>query len=187
MSKKSVFYTAGGVILFGAVIAYIMLPDRGIQGTFIPTPTGQSPLPQAGGNTDSAVPGSTPTVQQTIRIRSRLGQVMEIPDPTVRKPVSTIGTHQYYDLTENQQMQGFAAQFEIVYGTDFSISIILLKEPVGQSRRAAENALRQFFPLSNEQLCSLDITVSIPLDVNELYPGVNVGPSFCPGSVRLPE
>ena len=92
----------------------------------------------------------------------------------------------YYQLTDNQEVQGDQAQFEIVYGTDSSIKIGLIKEPLKDSRLAAEAKLRSLFPLSNQDLCKLDVFVSVPAMVNDTFAGGNLGLSFCSGAVKLP-
>ena len=74
----------------------------------------------------------------------------------------------------------------IEYGTDNSISIGLAKKPLRVTRLKAEKALRTFFPLSDADLCSLNITVVTPGKFDAKYGSENLGLSFCPGAVRLP-
>lgn len=122
----------------------------------------------------------------TLVVTATDGSSYKIPDFTAGKKADTLPAGTYYHLTDNQDTQGEQAQFEIQYGTDNSITIVLLKEPLGSSRFAAENSLRSFFPLSDEALCKLDVFVSVPTSINETFAGHNLGLSFCPGATKLP-
>ena len=64
--------------------------------------------------------------------------------------------------------------------------ITLQKEPLGATRKAAEDALRQKLQLTNAQLCALDTQVRAAPGLNDAYNGQILGLSFCSGSVMLP-
>ena len=141
--------------------------------------TNQNPF--ASTTTGTSV-GNGPTIQ----IQGTDGSQYTIPDPTIGKKFDKMTDGTYYQLTNNQETLGSEAQFEIVYGTDNSIQIGLTKEPLKQSRLAAEKQLRVFFPLADEQLCKLNVFLGVPAQVNETFAGQNLGLSFCPGAVKLP-
>lgn len=62
--------------------------------------------------------------------------------------------------------------------TDF-FTITLLAEPLSESRRAAELYLQNLLGISEEQMCQLAYTVSVPRFVNEYVAGDSFGFSFC--------
>lgn len=77
--------------------------------------------------------------------------------------------------------------FQILYFPSESYFLVsLFVEPLGQTRREAEAALREKLGLSDADLCALHSDVTTSADVNEMYAGRNLGLSFCPGSVALP-
>jgi len=150
-----------------------------------PVSSGQNPFGQPAGNTSTTIPGNT--IQETTQLQTNTGQNITVPDLTAGKVGFPIGTHQFYFVTSNQETQGDNAQFDIVYGSDSSISIGLFKEPLGQARLAAEASLRKLIPLSDPELCTLKITVAVPYQVSQFYAGQNLGLSFCPGATVLPQ
>lgn len=173
--KKStiVLFIILGLFFLVALISYVLN-----RSTPLPLPSDNNPF----ASTTSSVGSNEPSIS----IQSKDGTSYMVPDPTVGKKFDAMSGGTYYQLTENQDTQGDQAQFEIVYGTDSSIQIGLTKEPLGQARLAAEKQLRTFFPLTNEQLCSLDVYLGVPAQVNETYAGKNLGLSFCPNAVKLP-
>ncbi len=66
-------------------------------------------------------------------------------------------------------------------------NIVLLQEPIGAARRAAEIYLVERLGISQSQMCRLQYTVSVPDSIDGTYTTMNLGFSFCPGSVALPE
>jgi len=80
--------------------------------------------------------------------------------------------------------------------TDFNISyneqthffnIVLLKEPLGTVRLAAEQFLTDRLGLTGQEACNLNYFVGTPYWVNEAYDDKNLGFSFCPGATTLPK
>jgi hypothetical protein len=118
-------------------------------------------------------------------IRTRGGQSVTVPDFRDDASSTTFGNDTYYQLTNNEETQGDDATFDIEYSSDNSVSIFLLKEPLKEARLAAEAELKKFFPLSDEELCDLDVIVGVPIDISETYAGENLGLSFCPDSTYL--
>lgn len=66
-------------------------------------------------------------------------------------------------------------------------NIVLLQEPIGENRRNAETYLMTLLGLTREQMCSLEYAVYVPDYVNGTFSSVNLGFSFCPGAVKLPQ
>lgn len=179
--KKLILLVVCVIILIAAFSIYVLQkksapnPDEGGQQPGVSFPIGQ---PNSGGYT-------TATSSAQIGLATQNGQTIMVPDPTIGRPFSTLGNNRYYDLTGIQAWKSGA--FDIEYGTDSSIAVTLLSEPVGSARDAAEASLKQLFPLSETQLCTLFVRVTVPIDVSDQYPGENLGLSFCPGAVVLPK
>jgi hypothetical protein len=177
---KNLLYVliSGMVILLSGVGAYLFFNHASVTSSTNPSnPFGFS----------STTPENTPvTSAPLIPIQTVNGSTVQIPDPTIGKVPIPEGTNKYYYLTNNQERQGNNAEFDIEYGNDSSISIVLLKEPLGESRLAAEKSLKNLFPVSNSTLCSLKLTVAVPMSISSIYSGENLGLSFCPGAVQLP-
>lgn len=77
-------------------------------------------------------------------------------------------------------------QFQTFYfPNDDSITISLSGDSLAVSRRLAEAALIERLALPEDVLCALPINVTAPSWESEVYSGVNLGLSFCPGSVAL--
>jgi len=87
-------------------------------------------------------------------------------DPTVENPPQVP-----YAIEYNSNTQFF--------------SMALFQEPISESRRGAEQFLMRFLGLSETQLCQLNYRISVPNRVNQIFAGVSLGFSFCPGSVVL--
>ncbi|MCX6786659.1 MAG: hypothetical protein NTU85_02495 [Candidatus Kaiserbacteria bacterium] len=64
--------------------------------------------------------------------------------------------------------------------------IELLKEPIGTTRLIAEQYLMAHLGISQDQMCQLNYSVSVPNRVNSQYASKNLGFSFCLGATKLP-
>lgn len=71
------------------------------------------------------------------------------------------------------------------YAPKQSFSIILLQEPLQNSRLQAEQFLIQKLAITEQDACRLLYFVSVPASVNAFYAGRNLGFSFCPGAEVL--
>ena len=67
-----------------------------------------------------------------------------------------------------------------------SFTIVLLKEPLKETRLQAEQELMRKLGIDWIGMCRLRYHVGVPNDVNPIYSGTNLGFSFCPGAVVLP-
>ena len=150
-----------------------------------PTPEGGNPFGNPAGNATTSSDGGSST--GTIFLTTTSGGKVSVPDFTQGKRSMPIGSYQFYLLTNNQDVEGPAAQFEILYGTDSSITITLLKEPLGAARLAAEDTLKSFIAVSDATFCTFNVHVGVPFGVNKFYASQNLGLSFCPGATPLPQ
>lgn len=64
-------------------------------------------------------------------------------------------------------------------------NIMLLAEPIAESRLAAEAHLVQQLDVDENTICEIKYMVSVPNRVNSILSGKNLGFSFCEGSVPL--
>ncbi len=71
------------------------------------------------------------------------------------------------------------------YKSDQSISIVLFAEPFGRVRQVAESQLLERLGVSKEVVCKMNVRVNVPVSESETLSGLNLGLSFCPGSVKL--
>lgn len=67
------------------------------------------------------------------------------------------------------------------------VQITIYGTPVGKYRRDAESFFLQYFNLSEEEACDLPYQVVPAYDTGTEYTDMNIGFSFCPGSVVLRE
>ena len=67
-----------------------------------------------------------------------------------------------------------------------NMTVILYDADTKQSRLDAEKYIKQTLPYTESELCAIDAMVTTNEYVNPKWSGVNLGFSFCPGSVTLP-
>lgn len=161
-----------------AAFAFMHKPQNGgASGNpfgFTASPSGTS-LPNGGTGG-----GGTPPVERTVTFKD--GSQATIPDVTKLPQPAWASSDNGYVVSGNGQ-----GDFDILYyPAQSAFSITLLQEPLGQTRLAAEQALRATLKLTDTQLCKLSADIGTIGSVNETYAGRNLGLSFCPGSVKLP-
>lgn len=88
-----------------------------------------------------------------------------------------------YQVTE-ESGQGYSILF---YPDSSGFLISLTEEPLGETRRAAQNFLKSKTNLSESELCRVNAQVFTSIDVSETYAGMDLGLSFCDGAVTLPQ
>lgn len=64
-------------------------------------------------------------------------------------------------------------------------SITILQEPIDSVRAQAEQYLMRTLGISEGDMCRLRYTLVVPVRVNQVYGGENLGFSFCEGATRL--
>jgi hypothetical protein len=151
-----------------------------------PVETNQSPTSSSGTpNYQSTVTArgnaqvdSTPTTTQTtvsaydgtnIRTNSFMSTSTEIAGEVFL--VGTLGGNDRYRISYYLPLRTFV--------------ILLLAEPLKETRELAEQDVMQILGISESDACRLLYIVSLPTDVNPLYGGKNLGFSFCPGATPL--
>lgn len=171
------------------IIPAILVVVLGVIAFFIFRPTMQD-TPEQSQSGDPFQTGQSVPVTQTqparqIPLNSTQGTVM-VPSFIEDAPVLQLDSASYHYVTYNEDYMPVDPAYGIVYGSDGSLSVGVFLEPLGASRLKAETKLRQMTSLTDAQLCSLNVQVSVPSSVNETLSGRNLGLSFCPGATPLP-
>jgi hypothetical protein len=159
--------------------------------------TSTNPFGFASGNSNEETSASsTNSSSKEISIQTNSSSTVAVPDFTSGKtsvPVGTNADDVQYNLTPyppyTPGKQFPTHQFDVQYNNVGSQFIVTLnQEPIGEARTAAENFMEETLKVPAMQLCSLNIDVSVPYTVNQEYSQYeNLGLSFCPGAVALPE
>lgn len=176
------------LVIGGATVLVLMVLGISALLLFSKKPTGEPSVNFFG------EPTTGPTLQGTESekmVITQDGSYTPVRDFT-KESTSVVGSDggTYYDLVHGEGPifgnEGYT--FEIQYDdTRFEFLIVLVSEPLSQSRTDAENFLLEKLNVDKETLCTLNVFVAVPLDVNEFYGQYrNLGLSFCPDSVQLP-
>lgn len=165
------------LVILGAILFFILRPTMQDEPVSAPQP---DPFEQ-----NEYTQGTPQTPTREIPLSSTQGTIM-VPSFVEGTPTLDLDAASYHYVTYNQDYTPVDPAYGIVYGTDGSLSIGIFAEPLGASRLKAEARLRQLLSLSDAQLCSLTVQVSVPASVNETLAGRNLGLSFCPGAAPLP-
>ena len=140
-------------------------------------------------------PGGQTTQGPTRTITTLQGTQVTVQDFTegaTSVPVSSDPADVQYDLTPYPDYVPGTLYpthvFDVAFDQSTSEFIVLLnEEPLNRARLAAEAFLASKLGVTTKGLCELNITVSVPLSVNERYANYNnLGPSSCEGAVVLP-
>lgn len=113
-----------------------------------------------------------------------------IKDPvTVKDPINAhqyyIGPHPKEGVTDPTATDNppYIIDFDDAYQ---SFTISLLQKPLGATRQQAEQFLMTHLGISQNQMCTLQYTLTVSNDVDPTYTSKNLGFSFCPGATQLP-
>jgi hypothetical protein len=107
-------------------------------------------------------------------------------NPNVAEDVNNPGYYFVgYQPQEDQSIGDTPYIITYIAETDYFL-VTLAQEPLGSTRRSAEQYLMKVLQLSQEQMCALNYSVSTLNSINDQYSGMNIGFSFCSGAVKLP-
>ena len=170
--------SAISVLFFSAKSPTVITAPSGVGG--LPIAQNANPPATSGGNAQPVL--SLPaTTGGTLSTNNFLADPNTYPDPI---------NPGYYSLgySVNQPDSTSTPPFLIVYqsATKF-FAIVLLQEPIGPIRMQVEQYLERHLGLSQNDLCNLNYTLSVPNSVNEQFAGENLGFSSCPGATVLPQ
>lgn len=117
----------------------------------------------------------------TLKVKNFLDDSETIADPQ-NKDTYYLGNH--FSLDGSPQ-EG-EPEYVIAYiSTTQYFNIGLFSEPIGASRKHAEEYLLQHLGVTKDQLCTLNYTVSVPYTVNQFLTSRDLRFSFCTGNVPL--
>jgi len=121
-----------------------------------------------------------------VRTSTSTGSATFLDNPDVHPDQNNPG---YYDVrgastASSTMVNPYSIRY--IAATDY-FNIVLLEEPIGESRQRMQSYLMTLLGLTKDQMCSLNYAVYVPNDVNTTYSGMNLGFSFCPGAVPLPQ
>lgn len=181
MKKKTIIIVvAGALLVLGigilAVVATLFFAPKTPSAPTNPN----NPFQLLGGS-----PGTTST--KTIQIMNKNEEAVVIPDVlSAHEPIDMPSGRFYMLYGPEYSTEGFT--FSVQYSAAESLFLInLIHEPIGAARHDGENYLRNLLGLTNDELCKLNIEVSVTPDISEVYSQYqNLGLSFCPSAVALP-
>lgn len=178
MTKQQIILIVGGVCvlaLVGIVVTIFYLRSA----TAVPN----SPTNPFG---TSVLPGAVSTGEY-IPVHTSSGAVISVPNFLQGHEAMELPNGKYYAVYGPEYSpEGFT--FAITYSEPASEFLVTLtSEPIGAARKEAERYLKGMLTLTAEELCGLNIAVTVTPIVNEAYSQYeNLGLSFCPGAVALP-
>jgi hypothetical protein len=164
-------------------VAYVLISPEEDDGNFQTNGTTSFPIgSNGGGNGTSAA--ETKLIQtatgKNITVRNFIANDTTVTDP--HNPG-------YYYLGNHFPFDGSAQAdppFTITYieSTQF-FNIGIYAEPLGEVRKQAEQYLKNQLGISEEDMCTLNYSLSTTVHVNPYYGGTSLGFSFCKGSAAL--
>ncbi|MFA6414841.1 MAG: hypothetical protein WC217_01525 [Candidatus Paceibacterota bacterium] len=192
------YFIIGSILLLvGVVLFFLFSSSPEVVTTPQPTPglpIASSTVPVTGGPSSFGTSNTGPTVSfatpsgavVTVKDFVHNGEtVADVQNPGSYVLAGSVG----YCLADGTCPEGASTtDFNISYNekTHF-FNIILLSEPLGATRLAAEQFLAGRLGLTGKASCSLNYFVGTPYWVNEAYDSKNLGFSFCPGAIALPK
>lgn len=135
---------------------------------------------------------NTPLEQEIIPKEEDIPTDNEVPESTVtdfRTDGITIrdpNNPGMYIISGGDMPTETGAPYSIIYfEKDQQFNITLFKEPIAETRIAAEQELMRRAGLSEDTMCRMKYWLAVPYSYNEFYGGRNLGFSFCPGAVAI--
>lgn len=170
--------------MVGAGILLVLLAIGILVGAYlflqvkVPTePTTSSPI-----NPFSSLVSTTTTSGGVTTLELVDGTHVTIPDFSKTEQPEGASEENGYQVSGDAE-----SSFQILYfPRDSGFIVALNAEPLGETRLAAERALREALRLSDNELCKMRADVGTDYSVSRTYAGKNLGLSFCPGAVVLP-
>lgn len=179
-------WVAGVVVITALVLAVWVL----MASTPLPPPAPTPSLPEAG----TQGPGTSQGGQglsipinggSSISTRDFLSDTQTISDPN-NPGYYYLGYHQSTGPEDASATDAPPYVIGYIVQTHY-FNVGLYAEPIGQVRIEAEQYLLNMLGITEEEACTLKYMVSVPNNVNSYYSGQNLGFSFCPGAVKLPQ
>ena len=167
---KSTIIVIAGMLMFVVVVSYFLRPTPDVS---TPRAVDFSDLPQA----DSDRPAGT----TNMLVPTPTGDTIEMRD--IRTNADRLGTDTWvFAGGLNTETELFTLTYYEAYQY-FQIS--LEAEPLAEVRREAETTFLQQLNISQEDACTLDVSVRTRVEINQFFAGQELGLSFCPGALAL--
>lgn len=182
------FIIVGLIVFAGLAFFFFSRALTTVPGTTSTTTVSGFNAGTPGQGTTPGKPGSGGT--PSINVQGVDGNMIAVNDfknasSTIKNPDNTTG---YFILSGTDDPEAPVPPYTIVYfDSDQSFGISLNREPVGKVRSDAEGALMNELGISEGAMCNLNYTVAVGPGVNPAYDRQNLGFSFCPGAVPLPQ
>ncbi len=177
--KKEVLIIAGAVLVLALTLAigiYLYMAMRAAP-----------PTPGTQGSSNPFGTFGTTVSSKTFSLVLSDGSVTNSLDFTRENQPDWAGPDVGYQVAGSETQD-----FQIIFypadyaGGQAEFLVTLYKEPLGSTRRVAEQALRAKLGIPDSELCGLASSVSAGPGVSSTYEGISLGLSFCPDAVQLP-
>lgn len=200
--NKTIYWIVASVAILLLIVFFVA--DKMLAPSSVSNPVEQNSAIPVSQNTTSSYtvppPGATPSTSSTknkMALATRAGAAIVVNDfihngvtaADIENPGQyyLAGSIGYCIANVGCPSGATSTQFTIVYTASGQVfHIILVAEPLGASRLAAEQFLTAQLGIDKNLLCNLYYYVSVPASVNSLYANTNLGFDFCPGAVQLP-
>ena len=174
------------LIIASAVVVLLLAAGIGVYVYLLTRPP-VAPTPSTQGSSNPFGTSGTSVLVKTLPLVLSDGSVTNARDFTKENQPDWAGPDVGYQVAGNETQE-----FQIIYypadhaGGQAEFLVTLFKEPLGSTRRAAEQALRTKLGIPDTELCKLVSSVLTGPGVSSTYQGISLGLSFCPGAVQLP-
>jgi len=192
--SRNLSWVVGLLILFAlgvGALYYVMKSNPSAPANISPY---QNPYSYGTPGTVSTTGSTSPSVSSvpTTYLPTASGGTIVAHDPTQDPSTKTLSVNpgHYYlgNAPDPSSSKPPSAPYIIEYiASTHYFGVELTQEPIGQARIEAEQYLMQHLGITQDQMCQLKYMVSVPWYVNQVYTGENLGFSFCPGAVALPQ
>ncbi len=189
---RNILYIVGGILVLAAIAIGVWLLFFADTTTLTPSGAQNTGFPIA-----SSTPGTTVTPSGSgVTVASPAGGNVVttknfLIDPmTVQDPVNPgyyyLGYHAKEDGVEDSTATEDPPYIILYIDADQSFTVELLHEPLGDTRKEAQDYLMTHLGITEREACVLQYSVRVPNSVNSFYAGQSLGFSFCPGATELP-
>lgn len=192
--QKGVIISVFVIVFLGAgALVWVLLPsgNSATPSTNATQTGGSNPYGNINNSTTvtPTAPANTaaPAGQGTFSVTGELGNAITVKDFKADPNTEKDKDGKHYYLVGGIDPSSTQSSYAISYtDTDQSFEITLLKEPLGDYRKLAEQQLMERLDITATAACGLRYWVSTPTWVNAKYSTKNLGFSFCPGATVLP-
>ncbi len=172
------------LILIGIIAWLLFRKDNTEKAPLDEVPYG-SVFPEPGNITSNGGGQATPlgSVESLPVVRTKDGRAVTVRDFRKDEFVSPVG-ESGYSLADT--LSGSEPAYDIFYSsTDGGILVALLQKPLKDTRLRVEEELMRYLGVNRSELCDLDISIGVTIDVDQDLAGRELGVSNCAGSISL--